>query len=133
MPLDQRIDILAGGTQVLALRGYLQFLHGDKKIAADDKVTQLKEVLPLVQRPEEKRSAIGMLRDIPTSASLEVLIAFAADSALADAACSAIANLTKKDQSGIAKEVRQKGLQTIVEKSGDDALKSKAAELLKSL
>lgn len=119
--------------QVLALRGYLQFLHGDKKIGADDKVTQLKDVLSLVQRPEEKRQAIGMLRDIPTTASLDVLVGFAGESAVADDACSALANITKKEQGGIDKEARKKGLRTIAEKSGDDVLKDRANELLKAL
>ena len=53
--------------QVLALRGYLQFLQGDKKLNHEEKTARLKESLPLLTRPEEKRQAIAAIHGISTS------------------------------------------------------------------
>jgi HEAT repeat protein len=119
--------------QVLAMRGYLQFLQGDKKLPPDEKITRLKEALPLIQRPEEKRSAIAVIRDAPTSSALEILVGYAAETSIADDACSAILSLAKKDLPGVPKEDRQKALQAVVEKSSDDSLKKKAEDALKAI
>ncbi len=119
--------------QVLALRGYLQFLQGDKKLPADEKIGKLKEALPLIQRTEEKRSAIAVIRQAPTSAGLEILVTYVAEASVADDACSAILNLAKKDLPGVAKEDRQKALQAVLEKSSDDSVKKKAEDALKAI
>ena len=41
--------------KVLAIRGYLQFLQGDKKLSPGDKLAKVEQALPLMDRPEEKR------------------------------------------------------------------------------
>ena len=37
--------------QVLALRGYLQYVQANKQLKDDDKVGKVTEVLPLIKRP----------------------------------------------------------------------------------
>jgi HEAT repeat protein len=119
--------------QVLGLRGYLQYVQGDKRLKDDAKAGKVKEVLPLLKRPEEQRLAIGVIGDIPTAQSLELLVAFAAEPAIADDACSAVVKLAGDKGSGIAKEQRQQALQTVVEKSTQDETRQKAKQMLKAI
>src|SRR5262249_43296495 len=56
--------------QALAMRGYLQFLQGDKKMSGEEKLAKVQEALPLMNRPEEKRAAIAVVQSIPTAAGL---------------------------------------------------------------
>ena len=119
--------------QVLGLRGYLQYVRGDKKLNNAAKVTKVKELLPLMQRPEEKRLAIGVVGTIRTAATLELLTALASDPAVAEDACSAIVNLTGRGMQGASRQQRQKALETVVEKSKNDATKRKAEDGLKEI
>jgi HEAT repeat protein len=119
--------------QLLALRGYLQLLHGDKKISSADKIEKLKQAMPLIQRPDEKRLAIAVLDGAPTPGGLEVLMALAMDPAVTEDGCSALMNGAGKEVAGISKEERQKALQMVMQKSADDARKKKAEETLKTL
>ena len=66
-------------TKSWRLRGYLQFLLGDEKLDEDDKLAKLQEIMPLLQRREEKITAIAVLQGIPASAALDRLAAFASD------------------------------------------------------
>jgi HEAT repeat protein len=119
--------------QVLGLRGYLQYVRGDKKLNDSGKVAKVNELLPLIQRPEEKRLAIGVIGAIRTAGSLELLATLASDPAIAEDACSAIVNLAGRNMQGAAREQRQKALQTVVEKSKNDATKKRAEDLLKGI
>jgi hypothetical protein len=116
--------------QVLGLRGYLQFVQGDKQLKNDEKVARVKEALPLIKRPEEQRLAIAILGATPTSDSLEMLVAFADQSAVAGDACSAVVQLAGEKVPGVSKEQRHQALETAA-KSGSDETKKKAQELLK--
>ena len=53
--------------QVLGLRGYLQYVRADNKLSDNEKVAKVNELLPLIQRPEEKRLAIAAVGAIPTA------------------------------------------------------------------
>ena len=119
--------------QVLGLRAYLQYVQGDKQLKDDAKVGKVKDVLPLLKRPEEQRLAIGVIGDTPTAGALELLTAFAAEPAIADDACSTMVKLVGDKGSGIPKQQRQQALQTVLEKSTQDATKNKARELLKAI
>jgi len=119
--------------QVLGLRGYLQYVQGDKQLKDDAKVEKVKDVLPLLKRPEEQRLAIGVIGETPTAGALEVLTAFAAEPAVADDACSAVVKLAGEKASAIPKQQRQQALQTVVEKSTQDPTRKKARELLKAI
>ncbi len=119
--------------QVLGLRGYLQYVQSDTKLGDVAKVTTISEVLPLAQRPEEKRLVIAALGTIPAAGSLELLMTLAAEPAVAEEACSALVNLAGKDISGVSREQRQQALQTAVEKSQNDATKRRAGERLKRI
>ncbi|HEY5913891.1 MAG TPA: HEAT repeat domain-containing protein [Verrucomicrobiae bacterium] len=119
--------------QVLALRGYFQFLDGDKKLKSDDKVARVREVLPLLQRPEEKRLAITVIRKAPSDGALEVVSTFVTDPTVSDDASSAAVELAGRNQAGLSKDMRQKALQAVAEKSTSEELKKRADEALKKL
>jgi HEAT repeat protein len=118
--------------QVLGLRGYLQYVKGDKQLSDDAKVSKLNELLPRIKRPEEERLAIAVLDAIPTGGSLELLAAFVADPAVAEDACATMLRLTGKKQAGISKEQRDKALQIVLEKSQKDSSRKRAETLLKN-
>lgn len=119
--------------QVLGLRGYLQYVQGDKKLKNDEKVAKVNELLPLIKRPEEKRLAIAVVGALPTAGVLELLTTFAADPDIAEDACSAITKLAGNNMTGVTKEQRQQALQMVAEKTKNDATKKKAEEALKRI
>jgi HEAT repeat protein len=116
--------------QVLAMRGYLQFLQGDKKLNGDEKVAKVQEALPLMTRPEERRSAIAVVQSVPTGAALETLVKFAAEPALTEDACSAIVDMAGKKLAGVSSESKRLALQTPIEKSANEETKKRAREVL---
>jgi HEAT repeat protein len=119
--------------QVLGLRGYLQYLQGDKQLKSAEKLAKVKELLPLIKRPEEQRLAIVVLGSLPTAGVLEQLTAFADDPAIAEDAYSAIAKLAGGNMEGVSKEHRQQALQLVVEKTKNDATKKRAGDLLRRI
>jgi HEAT repeat protein len=120
--------------QVLALRGYLQYVHGTKKLKDEERLAKVSAVLPLVTRAEEKRLAISVLGTIETAGALEMLATFAADPATAEEACLAIVNLAgSKNLKGVSKPQLQKALQAVVDKSKNARTKKKAEDLLKAV
>jgi HEAT repeat protein len=116
--------------QVLAMRGYLQFLQSDKKLSADEKLAKVQEALPLMTRPEEKRSAIAVVQSVPTTAALDALVRFAAEPALTEDACSAIVDVAGKKMPGVSSESRRLALQTPIEKSANEETKKRAQDAL---
>jgi HEAT repeat protein len=117
--------------QVLALRGYLQYLQSNKQLKNDDKLSKLTEVLPLIKRPDEKRLAIAAIGTIPAPAALELLVTFASEQVVADDACSAIVKLAAAPMPAVSQDQRQKALQVALDKSTSDATKKEARKLLK--
>jgi HEAT repeat protein len=120
--------------QVLALRGYMQFVQGTKKTKDDQKLAMVKEAFPLLTRPEEKRLAISVLGKIRSGGVLEALAAFVEDAAISDEAATATIQLAGgKDPRGFTKDQRTKALQTIIDKSQNEATKKKAEDALKTI
>jgi HEAT repeat protein len=118
---------------ILALRGYLQFLLGDEKLKQDDKLAKMQEIMPLLQRPEEKTTAIAVLQGIPDPAALELLAGLAAEPAVADDACAALVQAAAQNRPSLSTDQRKKALQLALEKSTRPETKQKAEEALKNL
>jgi len=120
--------------QLQGLRGYLQYVQEDKKLKNEEKLAKVNALLPMIQRPEEKRLLISVVSAIPTAGSLELLTSFTGDRSVAEEACLALVNnASDKAQKGTPKETRQKALQTVLDKSQNDATKKKAEAALKRL
>lgn len=116
--------------QVLALRGCLQFLSGDKKLKKEEKTSTLKELLPLIKRPEEKRQAIGVLHSMRSAGAVELLSALAGEPAVAEDAGTAIVDIAGRSAAGITNDQRRKALGTVVASSASEATKKKAQTAL---
>ena len=120
--------------QVLGQRGYLEHIQGDKKLKPAEKVARVKDLLPFLQRPEEKRQAISVVGALPTAGALELLLGFTADPGLSEEASLAIVSLAPRDDlDGASKELRQQSLQAVVDKSKNDKTRRKAETALKRL
>jgi len=116
--------------QVLALRGYLQYIRGNKKLANEQKVTKIKDLQAHIKRPEETRQAIAVLGEAPSAGALELLTSLAEDPAVVEEAYSAIVQIAGKDIIGVSKDQRRKVLQTVAEKSKNDRTKQRARKTL---
>jgi HEAT repeat protein len=116
--------------QVLGLRGYLQYVQGDKQLKNDEKVALVKEVLPLAKRPEEQRLAVAVVGAIPTAKALDLLVTLASEPAIVEEACSAILAMQSKNLKEVPKELRRKALETVAERSKNGPTKAKAQEML---
>jgi HEAT repeat protein len=117
--------------QVQGVRGYLQYVQEDKKLPDSEKLAKLNELLPVIQRPEEKRLVISALSSLPIVGALERLTSYVADPAVAEEACLAILKIAGAEQLKAA-EARQKALQTVAEKSGSETTRKKAQQMLKA-
>lgn len=119
--------------QVLAMRGYLQFLEGDKKLKGEEKLSKVEEALPLMNRPEEKRSAIAVVQSVPTAGALEMLVKFAGEPGLTEDACSAIVDVAGKGTRGVSAESRRVALQAVLDKSKNETTRNRATKALGKL
>jgi HEAT repeat protein len=118
--------------KVLGLRGYFEYLQGDKKLRDEEKASSVKELLPLANRSEEKRLAINALVAAPCGGSLEILAAMTAEPEISEEACLAVLSVAGKSTvPGASKELVRKSLQTVIEKSKTDRTKRRAEEALK--
>lgn len=119
--------------QVLAARGYLQYLQSNRKLNDQERVDKTRELLPLLKRTEEKQMAIGLVSGIPTAGALALLSTLAAEPAVADDACAALVQLAGKDLPGVAKDQRQQALQLVIDKCANEKIKKRAQEVMAKL
>jgi HEAT repeat protein len=117
--------------QVQALRGYLQYIEDTKSLSNEDKVTKLKEVLALTKGADEKRQVVSVAGTLPTPAALELLMGLAKDNEIAEEAYASAAKVASDRK--LDKELRRTTLQTIVEKTQNEATKKKASDDLKRI
>jgi len=116
--------------EVLGLRGYLQYLRGDKNLGNEQKVARVKDVRSHIKRPEEKRQAIAVLAEAPSAGALELLTTLAEDPAVAEEAYSALVRIAGQNISGVSRDQRREVLQTAAEKSGNDGVRKRARKAL---
>jgi HEAT repeat protein len=116
--------------QVLGLRGYLQYIRGDKKLSSEQKVARVTDVWSNIKRPEEKRRAIAVLGDAPSPHALELLTTLAEDSAVAEEAYSAMLRIAGREIPGVSKDQRIQVLKTVAEKSRNNRTRRGAQRAL---
>jgi HEAT repeat protein len=112
--------------QVLALRGYLQYVRGSKMLSNEQKVAKIKDLLPHVNRPEERRQAIAVLGQAPSANALDLLTSLAEDQTVVEEVYSAMVQIASQDVSGISRDQRRQVLQMIAEKSTNVDTKQRA-------
>jgi HEAT repeat protein len=119
--------------QVLGLRGYLQYIRGDKKLSNEQKVSKVTDVWSDIKRPEEKRRAIAVLADAPSFHALELLTTLAEDSSVAEEAYSAMVRIAGQEIRGVSKDQRRQVLKTVAEKSRNNRTKQRARKTLSGI
>jgi len=134
----QALLMLATSTEklphkVLGMRGYLQYIRGNKKLNNEQKVTNVKDILSHIKRPEEKRQAIAVLAEAPNSSVLELLTTIAEDPAVAEEAYSAMVRIAGQNIPGVSKDQRQQVLKTVAEKSRNNSTKQRARKTLRGI
>lgn len=115
--------------QVLAMRGYLQFLQGCREISPQDKVQKLQAALPLMKRPEEKRLAVSVLQPLSTPEALEMLVSLTDDPAVANEASNAIIRFLTPKPQAISRDLRNKALDTLLERNKSENMKKRVEKL----
>jgi len=116
--------------QVLGLRGYLQYIHVNKKLGNEQKVVKVKDVRSHIKRPEEKRRAIAVLAEAPSYSALELLTTLAEDPSVVEEAYSAMVRIAGQDIRGISKDQRRQVLKTVTEKSRNNSTRQRARKAL---
>ena len=119
--------------QVLGLRGYLQYIRGNKKLSNEQKVAEVKDVRSHMKRPEEERQAIAVLGEAPSVSGLELLTALAEDPVVAEEAYSAMVRIAGQDIRGISRDQRRQVLQMVAEKSTNDGTRQRAQKALNGI
>jgi len=116
--------------QVLGLRGYLQYVRGDKKLSNEQKVAKVKDMWPNIKRPEERRQAIAVLAEAPSASGLELLTTLAEDRAVAEEVYSAMVQVAERGVRGVSRDQRRQVLQMVIEKSGNGGTRQRARRAL---
>jgi len=112
--------------QVLGLRGYLQYIRGNKKHSNEQKVAKVSDVLPHIKRPGEKRQAIAVLGEAPSASALELLMTLDKDPAVTEEIYSAMVRIAGQNIRGISRDQRRQVLQMVMEKSTNDNTRQRA-------
>ncbi|MDP6634128.1 MAG: HEAT repeat domain-containing protein [Phycisphaerae bacterium] len=121
--------------RILALRGYLQYVRGAKKLNDAQKLTKLQDILPLTKKREEKYLVISALGEIRTGGALKMLATMAGDPETAEEACSTIVKLLRGRQGvkNASKQDRRAALETAAAKAKSARTKKTAQQLLKAI
>jgi HEAT repeat protein len=119
--------------QVLGVRGYLQYIRGNKELGNEQKVDRIKEILSHIKRPEEKQQAIAVLGEAPSASALELLTTLAEEPAVVEEAYSAMVRIAGKDIPGVSRDKRRQVLQTVAEKSKNNGTKQRARKALRGI
>ncbi len=119
--------------QVLGLRGYLQYIRGEKKLNSEQKVAKVKEVWSHIERPEERRQAVAVLAEAPSAGAIELLTTLAADRAVAEEVYSAMAQIADRNIPGVSADGRRQILQMVIEKSANNRTRQRARKTLSGI
>ncbi|OHB84872.1 MAG: hypothetical protein A2Z38_05910 [Planctomycetes bacterium RBG_19FT_COMBO_48_8] len=119
--------------RVLGLRGYLQYIRGNKKLSNEQKVAKVKDMQSRIERPEEKRQAIAVLGEVPSVSALDLLTIFAEDPAVAEEAYSAMVRIADQENRGISNDQRRQVLKKVTEKSMNNSTRQRAQKTLSGI
>jgi len=81
--------------KILALRGQLRLIPL-QTVADAQKLSQLKAILPLLERPEEQRLALATLGELPSAESLALLMPYLSSEGLKEEASIAAVAIAEK-------------------------------------
>ena len=121
--------------RVQALRGYIRLIGIDERLSAGDKVTQLQTAMKVAERPEEKKQALGVIRECRVPSAVALAGSVLTDPILFDEAADAVLYLAAPQKKGDANLAAVKGPETttalnqVIKLSKDPEVKQKAEKL----
>ncbi|MPN10247.1 hypothetical protein SDC9_157542 [bioreactor metagenome] len=116
--------------KILATRGYLEFLQNSHQLSSERKTEQLKAILPLITRTEEKRLALAVAKDLKGPEALGFLVPCMNEPALVEDASAALIKVAIGKKDKLPAEERVKALRLVIEKSSDAQTKAEAQKLI---
>jgi len=81
--------------KILALRGYIRLI-GEADMTPDKKMASLKDAMPLIQRDDERKLALGALGSVASPDALAMVMPQIANAALKEEACAAAVSIAEK-------------------------------------
>ena len=121
--------------RVQALRGYIRLLGTEFRASDDERVTQLKEAIRLAERPDEKKQALGVLRDVRTEFAVATAARLLTDEAVFPEAADTVLYLAApqrkddRDLPAVKGSSTTAALDAIIRLTKDPELKAKAEKL----
>lgn len=121
--------------RVLALRGYLRVTGTDDRAPAEIRLSRIQQAMTLAERPEEKRQALSVLRDVRTPGAVELAARALDDPDLVAEASDAILYLAASQKKGNSNLQAVKGpatdqaLDKVIRKVKDDNVRAQARKL----
>ncbi len=98
--------------RIQALRGYLRLTESDSGATPEQKLSRVKDAIAASERPEEKRQALGVLRNVRVPGALEIAAKSLEDPDLVAEAADAILYLAAPQKRGNTNLPAVKGIQT---------------------
>lgn len=121
--------------RVVALRGYLRLVGADDRARASDRLARIREAMAAAERPEEKRQALSVLRDVRTPEAVEMAAASLDDPQVAAEAADAILYLAarqrknNRDLPAVTGAATQAALDKVIRTVSDESIKQRAEKL----
>jgi len=115
--------------RILALRGQLRLIPM-QTVADAQKLSQLKEMLPLIERTEEQRLALATLGGLPSAESLALVMAYLTREELKEEASAAAVGIAEKIIASHPEQVAEAMKQV---RTNNDKLAERARQLLASV
>jgi HEAT repeat protein len=120
--------------QAQGLQGYLHFIEENQKLTEAQKLAKLEELLGFTENADQKRQIIAVLGNVPSGGTLQRLLEMAADETVAEETfMAAMRIVTAKNLKGVTREQRQTALQTVIEKTKNDATRQRATAALQRI
>ena len=114
--------------EVLALRGYAEYVRTSTKMSPADKFTAAEEIMKLAAGTPEEGKALALLGTIRTEDALKSLMRHT-NSNRKEEAFAAIFQLVAESADGIPKDLRRQAVQQIMKGSKNRRLKKQATAL----
>ncbi len=113
--------------KILAVRGAIRLIPL-QDASVDKKLAGFKEILPLIQRDEEKRLLLGSLATVPTSDALELAMAYLDGASTKNEACFAAVAIAEKI--GAKNAAVADAMEKVLKATANNDLKKRARAVL---
>jgi hypothetical protein len=120
---------------VVALRGYLRIVGSDDRAPASERISRIRAAMAAAERPEEKRQALSVLRDVRTTEAVEMAASALDDPQVSAEAADAILYLAARQRKNnrnlpaVTGSAVQAALDKVIRTVSDENVKQQAEKL----